>query len=544
MGVAGSRVTRREDERFLRGRGTYVENLPLPGALWATYVRSPVASAMVASMDVDAARRAPGVVEVVTAADLALAPFPPVLAISNQAMVRPWLADERVRFVGEPLAVVLSGTRAEGADAAELVVVGYERLPVVVDPEAALAPGSPRLFPGVGTNVALDLQFGTDGALFDGCEVVVRQRLVHPRLAHCPLEGRSAAAAWGDDGRLTHWSSSQSAHAVRRWVARLLGVDEAQVRVVVPDVGGAFGSKMDPTPEEVLLGLLARRAGRPVRWTETRSESMVSLGHGRGQVQHVEMGGTRAGRIQAYRLGVVQDAGAYPALATGLPVLTRSMLTGVYDIARAEFNSTSVVTNTAPMIAYRGAGRPEATAAVERALDLFAAEIGRDPAEVRRANLVPAGAFPWTNPVGTVYDSGDYQTALDRAVEAADYAGLRAEQARRRAAGDTVVPGIGLSMYVEVTAGAAAPDEWGAVAVTGDGRAVVRTGSSPHGQGHETGFAMLVADTLSLAVEDVDVVFGDTDVVASGEGTMGSRSLQTGGVAVVRAAAQVLAQAR
>ena len=543
VGLLGTSVTRREDERFLRGRGAFVENLPLPGALWATFVRSPVASARVGSVDTGAARRAPGVVDVVTATDLDLAPAPPMLAISDQAMTRPWLAADRVRFAGEAVAVVLSGTRAEGADAAELVAVGYEPLPVVVDPEAALAPGAPLLFPEAGTNVALDLQFGRDEGLFDGCEVVVRRRLVNQRLASCPLEGRSAAAEVGADGRLTCWSSTQSAHAVRRRVAEVLGLAEAGVRVVARDVGGAFGSKMDPTPEEVLVAWLAWRAGRPVRWTETRSESMVSLGHGRGQVQHVEIGGTRAGRVLAYRLTVVQDAGAYPAHATGLPVLTRSMLTGVYDIGRAEFNAASVVTNTAPMVAYRGAGRPEATAAIERAVDLFAAEVGLDPAEVRRANLVRPDAFPYTNAVGTVYDTGDYDAALDRALAVSAYTDRRAEQARRRAAGGPVVPGIGLSMYVEVTAGPSAPDEWGAVAVGADGRVTARTGCSPHGQGHQTGFAMVVADALGLAVDDVDVVFGDTDLVPTGVGTMGSRSLQTGGVALRRAAAEVVARA-
>ena len=505
MALHGTPLARREDERFVRGRGRFVENLALPGALWATYVRSPVASAALRGVRTAAAARQPGVAAVVTAADVELAPAPPMLAVSHQAMVRPWLAAGRVRFAGEPVAVVLSETRAQGADAAELVELDLDPLPAVVDPEAALAPGAPLLFPEAGTNVVLDLQFGRDPSLFDACDAVVRRRLVVPRLAHCPLEGRSAAAAWGGDGRLTLWSSTQSAHAVRRRVAQVLGLGEAQVRALALDVGGAFGAKMDPTPEEVLLGWLADRAGRPVRWTETRSESMAAMGHGRGQVHHLELGGTRDGRVLAYRLGIVQDAGAYPAHAAGLPVLTRSMLTGPYDIARAECDATSVVTNTAPVVAYRGSGRPEATIALERAMDLFAAELGADPVAVRRANLVPAGAFPYTNAVGSVYDGGDYGAALDRALELAGYERLRAEQARRRAdpANGPVVPGIGVAVYVEVTAGPSAPDEWGAVEVTPAGRAVARTGSSPHGQGHETGFAMIVADALGLGVDDV-----------------------------------------
>ncbi|MGH9165641.1 MAG: xanthine dehydrogenase family protein molybdopterin-binding subunit, partial [Acidimicrobiales bacterium] len=426
--IAGTPVVRTEDERFLTGRASYVEDIDVPGALHATYVRATVAHARIRSVDTTAARRAPGVAAVLTAADVGLAPAPPAMAFLNQGMARPWLALDVVRFVGEPLAVVLSETRAQGMDAAALVAVDYDPRPAVVDPEDATADGAPLLFSELGTNVALDLQFGRDESLFDGCQVVVRQRIVNQRLAPCPLEGRSAAAAWGDDGRLTHWSSTQAPHAVRDVVADLLGVDAAMVRVIAPDVGGAFGSKIGLYPEETLLGWLARHVGRPVRWTETRSESMVGLGHGRAQVQHVEIGGRRDGRVEAYRLTVVQDAGAYPSFGAGLPVMTRTMVNGVYDIARVEFNSTSVVTNTTPTVAYRGAGRPEATAAVERAIDCFASEIGMDPAEVRRANLVAADAFPYNSPVGTVYDSGDYRAALDRALAEADYVGLREEQ--------------------------------------------------------------------------------------------------------------------
>jgi aerobic carbon-monoxide dehydrogenase large subunit len=543
MSILGNRVLRKEDPKFLTTGGVYVDDLPLPGALHVVYVRSTMASARITGVDVEEARQAPGVVAVFTGQDVDLAPIAPSMGLLNQQMLRDWLAKDRVRFVGEPVAAIVAEERYQAADAAELVFVDYEPEPVVVDQEASAA-GTALLFPEVGNNTSMELNFGRSEDLFDGCEVVIRQRIVNQRVAPCPLEVRAAAVQWGEDGRLTQWATTQGAHAVRGDLARMLQIPEDRIRVITPDVGGGFGAKIGIYPEEILLAWLSKQVGRPLKWVETRSESMMNLGHGRGQVQHVELGGTRDGRITAYRLTVLQDSGAYPSTGSVLPFMTRTMLTGVYDIPKAEFNSRSVVTNTTPTVAYRGAGRPEATAAIERMVDLFAAEIGLDPAEVRRRNLIAKDRFPFTTPVGTTYDIGDYERALDLALEAAGYDELRAEQRRRREAEERLQLGIGIAVYVEITAGPGAPAEYGAVEVRPDGRVVVRSGSSSHGQGHHTAFSMLVADRLGVELDDVEVVQGDTDVVPRGQGTMGSRSLQAGGVAVARAADQVVEKAK
>ena len=543
MSILGNRVLRKEDPKFLTTGGTYVDDLVLDGALSVTYVRSTMAAAKINAIDVTDAQAAPGVVAVLTGADIDLDPMAPSMGLLNQQMIRQWLATDRVRFVGEPVAVIVAEERAQGADAAERVFVDYEPdVDAVVDPEVAAA-GETLLFAEAGTNTSMELAFGRTETLFDDCEVVIRQRIVNQRLAPCPLEVRAAAVQWGADGRLTHWASTQHAHAVKDDLARLLKIPEADIRVIAPDVGGGFGAKIGSYPEELLLAWLSKRVGRPLRWVETRTESMTNLGHGRGQVQHVELGGTRDGKVTAYRLTVLQDSGAYPSTGSVLPFMTRTMLTGVYAIPKAEFNSRSVVTNTTPTVAYRGAGRPEAAAAIERAMDLYAAEIRMDPAEVRRRNLIPKDAFPFTTPVGTTYDIGDYERALDLVLESAGYDELRAEQRRRRDGNDTKQLGIGLAVYVEITAGPGAPTEFGAVEVRTDGKVVVRSGSSAHGQGHHTAFSMLVADRLGVALEDIEVIQGDTDVVPRGQGTMGSRSLQAGGVAVARAADQVVERA-
>ncbi|HEX7165366.1 MAG TPA: xanthine dehydrogenase family protein molybdopterin-binding subunit [Acidimicrobiales bacterium] len=543
MSILGNRVLRKEDPKFLTSGGQYVDDLPLPGAAYVTYVRSTIAHARITQIDVDEARRADGVVAVFTGPDVDLDPIAPGLGFINQAFVRPWLASETVRFVGEPIVAIVTEERYQGADAAELVSVDYDPLPVVVDTEDAVR-DEVVLFPSAGTNLALEFNFGRDESLFDGCDVVVRQRIVNQRVAPCPLEVRSDAVQWGDDGRLTWWVSTQAAHFAKGDICKHLGLEEDQVRVIAPDVGGGFGAKIGVYPEELLLAWMSKRVGRPLKWTETRTESMLNLGHGRGQTQYAEMGGMRDGRIAAYRLTVLQDGGAYPANGTALPFMTRTMLTGVYDIAKAEFNSRSVVTNATPTVAYRGAGRPEATAAIERTLDLFAEEIGVDPSEVRRKNLIPEDKFPFTTPVGTTYDIGDYERALDLALDAAGYDALRAEQQARRDRGDRHQLGIGMSVYVEITAGPGAPSEFGAVEVKPDGKVVVRTGVSPHGQGHHTALAMIVADKLGVDIDDVTVIHGDTDLVPRGQGTMGSRSLQAGGVAVSRAADGVIDRAR
>jgi aerobic carbon-monoxide dehydrogenase large subunit len=538
----GTRVERREDPRFLRGEAAYVADLDDPllaGAAAVVFVRSTAAHATIRSVDVDDARSAPGVLAVVTAADVDLA-VPPGRPV--EAMARPWLADGTVRWVGEPVVAIVAEDETAAADAADLVVVDYDPLPVVVDPEQA-ATDEILLFPEAGTNVARDKRAAAGDELFDGCEVVVRFRTVNQRVAPVPMEGRAAAATW-DRGRLVHFSSTQAAHFVKGDLVERYGLDDADVRVIAPDVGGGFGAKITAFPDELLLPWLARRVGRPVRWVEGRSENLVGMGHGRGQVQYVTIGGRRDGTILAYRLDAIQDIGAYPDVGTGLPTLTRMMATGVYAVPRAEFGFRCVVTNTTPVVAYRGAGRPEASAAIERAVDRFADEIGVDPVDVRRRNVVRPEAFPYTSAMGTTYDNGEYERALDLAVEASGYERLRAEQAERRAAGDPVALGIGLAAYVEVTAGPSAGQEYGRVEVAPDGSVTVHTGVSPHGQGHVTAFSMIVADELGVDIDRVDVRWGDTDDVPRGGGTMGSRSLQLGGSAVREAAVEVVDLAR
>ncbi len=542
MSILGNRVLRREDPKFLTSGGVYVADLDLPGASSAGFVRSTVAHARIRSIDTAEARSSPGVLGVYTSDDVAIAPMPPGMPMLNQQMTRPVLASGVVRFVGEPIVMLVGETPAAVADAAEKVAVDYEPLPTVVDPEEALRDET-LLFADAGSNNCFALQFGYDETLFEGCDVVVHQRIVNQRVAPCPLEVRSAAAVVGDDGRMTFYSSTQAAHAVRDELARALEAAPEAIRVIAPDVGGGFGAKASVYPEDLLVAFAARDLGRPVRWVESRTESMLGLGHGRGQIQQASLGGTRDGKLLAYRLDVLQDAGAYPAIGAMLPFMTRLMLTGVYSIPRAECSSNSVVTNTVPTTAYRGAGRPEATAAIERMIDIFASEVGLDPAEVRRNNLVGSDAFPFTTPTGTAYDSGDYAKDLDLALEMAGYAELRAEQRRKRASADVRQLGIGLSSYVEITNGV--PEgEFGAVEVRPDGKVVVRTGTSPHGQGHMTAWSMLVADRLGVALEDIEVIHGDTDVVPRGVGTFGSRSLQQGGSAVSRAAEDVVELAK
>ena len=541
MSILGTRVLRTEDPRFLTQGGRYVDDVPLEGALHVVFVRSAVAHARLLSVDVEEARRAPGVVTVVTAADVDVPAQAPELPMVTTEMARPVLAAGTVRFVGEPVAAVVAESVAAAVDAAELVAVDYDPLPVVLDLEES-ARDEVLLFPELGTNVAMRLPFPPSEDLFDGCEVVVRGRFRNQRVAPGPMEPRATAARWSD-GRLTVWSSTQQPHGTAAGMREALGLSAEQVRVIAPDVGGGFGAKDGKYPEDLVVAWLARRLERPVRWRETRSENLVGMGHGRGQLQEVRVGGSRDGRIAALRIDVLQDCGAYPSLGAFLPFLTRIMAAGVYAIPRVECTARSVVTNTTSTTAYRGAGRPEAAAAVERAVDLFATEIGMDPAEVRRVNLVPRDAFPYTTPVGTVYDSGDYPGALERLLEAADYAGLRAEQARRREGGGARQLGIGLSVYVEITNGVPG-GEYAGLEVRVDGSAVVRSGTSPHGQGHATAWAMLASDRLGIPMERIEMVFNDTDLVRSGVGTFGSRSLQVGGMAVDQAAVVVLDRAR
>jgi aerobic carbon-monoxide dehydrogenase large subunit len=541
MSVIGQRVLRKEDARFLVGAGRYVENMRWPDALHVTFVRSPVAHARIVGIDASDAAGLPGV-SVFTAADVDLGTFgPPPFPGVHPGMPRPFIAGDVVRFVGEIVAVVVADSRAAGADAAELVIVDYDPLPVVIDPLRALE-DEVVLFPEVGTNVCSEIfPDEPDGHLFDGCGVVVSGTLVSQRMAPCPLEPRSAAVRI-DDGRVAAWLSTQTPHQDRQGLAHALGLEPELVRVVASDVGGGFGAKM-LSVEDVLVAWLARTLDHPVRWTETRSESMVALGHGRGQTIDYTIGGGLDGEIHAFRLSIVQDAGAYPGLSAFLPNLTKLMAGGVYRIPRIEVESKSVVTNTTPKTAFRGAGRPEATQVIEHAMDAFARNVGLDPAEVRRRNLIPADAFPYTTASGATYDSGNYGRALELVLEAAGYDSLRSEQRRRREAGETRQLGIGVSVYVEITNGVS-EEEFGEVEITAGGGAVLRTGSFSHGQGHETTFAQIVAERLGVPVDAVRVEAGDTDAVARGTGTYGSKSTQIGGTAAAQAADEVVERAR
>ncbi len=538
--ILGTRVRRREDPALLRGASCYVDDVDLPDAAHVTYVTSTIAHARITGIDLDEALAAPGVLAVVTAADVDLADRKPPVPMLNQAMTRPLLARDVVRFVGEPVAAVISETRAQGVDAAELVWVDYDPLEPVVDPAAALD-GAPVVHESAGTNLVFELG-GDEQPDFDGCEVVVRHRILNQRLAPASIEPRAGAAAWRD-GRLVQWSSTQGPHPTRDGLAEAYGLEPDQVRVVTRDVGGGFGAKSGLYPEEILLGELSRRVDRPVKWVPTRSDDMVGMGHGRAQVQDVEIGGRRDGTITAYRLTVLQDGGAYPAFGSVLPFMTRTMLTGTYAVTDVAFSSRSAITTTTPVGAYRGAGRPEAAAAIERAVDLFAAEIGMDPAEVRRKNLVADDAFPYTTPVGTTYDVGGYGGALDKALQAAGYDALREEQAARRSEGGDTAVGIGVACYVEITASQGG-GEFAALELRGDGSVAARVGASPQGQGHETSWAMIVAERLGIDIDRVVVIHGDTDLTPSGGFTGGSRSVQVVGASMSDAAVKLVEAAR
>src|SRR3954451_4529392 len=544
MSILGTRVVRTEDPLFLTRGAVYTDDLTderLTGALHATFVRSQVAHGMLVSVDTSAALAAPGVVAVVTAAAVDLNPLPPPLPFIDQAMPRPWLASDRVRFVGDPIAVVLTEERYQGEDAAELVAVDIDPLPAVIS-LADAARDEVLLFPEAETNVMASFGEPAPADFFDGCEVVVRQALVNQRVAPVPLESRAAAAAWGPDGRVTVWCTNQGAQQARGQLGDWLKMDPDLIHLVTPDVGGGFGAKIGADPEYAFVAWLAKQVGRPVRWAESRSENLVGMLQGRAQDQVVTIGGRRDGTVEAYSLVIDQDAGAYPRVGIILPTLTMLMTSAVYAFPKVHSQARALATNTTSIGAYRGAGRPEATAAVERALDVFAAEIGMDPAEVRRKNLIPKFDQPYTTASGATYDTGDYTAALDRVLEAAGYTELRAEQARRRERGDVRQLGLGMSVYVEITGadtgfGAA---ESASLEVHPDGTATVLTGTSPHGQGHATTWAMLASEQLGIPVEKITVLHGDTDRIPRGGGTMGSRSLQQGGAAVHKAAIELV----
>jgi aerobic carbon-monoxide dehydrogenase large subunit len=533
MSILGTPVTRVEDHRLIVGQGRYVDNLHEPAlsdAAEAAFVRSPLAHARIRGIDTEAARSAPGVLAVYTAEDLGLPPAKPAgLSHASAAMAQPDLATDIARYAGEPVAVVVAENRYQAADAAALVDVDYDPLPAVTTVEAALAGGT-LLFAGAESNLthlAGEPEPAGDDELFAGCEVVVHETITNQRVAPAPMETRAAACAPEGAGGLVLWLSTQGPHAARDQLSKRLGLLPGQLRVVAPDVGGGFGAKLSVDGEVVALCWIARRLNRAVRWMETRSESMLGMTHGRGQRQRISIGGMRDGTILAYRLDALADAGAYPRSGAWMPTPTVWMASGAYDIPQVVARARSVLTTTTPTGAYRGAGRPEAAAAIERAVDLFAAEIGRDPAEVRMRNLLRPEAFPHKTPTGMTYDTGDYPAALTEVLRAADYPALRAEQARRRAAGDAHQLGVGLSSYVEVTG--LGGEEHGRLEITGDGLVTAHVGTAAQGQGHETTLAMVVADRLGVPLDRVTVRFGDTGALAEGGGTFGSRSAQLAG---------------
>jgi aerobic carbon-monoxide dehydrogenase large subunit len=541
-----------EDPALVTGAARFTEDVESGPALHAAFVRASLPHATIVGIDAAEASRMPGVAGVFSATDLPDLPPKHDVEEVPEAMARPLLARDRVRFAGEPVAVVVAESRAEALDAAEAVLVDLDPLPTLADPLRALDPDAPVLFPEHGSNVAV--RFSGPGEperveaftepetdALGEAEVVVRGRFVNQRLAPVPMEPNGIVAMPEAGGGLTIWCGSQSVFTHRKAFARALGLSKEAVRVVSAAVGGGFGAKFDAYPEQIVVAALALRLGRPIRYVESRSENLLAMTHGRAQIQDVELGATRDGVITGLRAHVLVDGGAYPGEGAIMPWGTGLMASGAYRIPRIDFRATAVATNTTPTAAYRGAGRPEASALIERAVDLLAGELRMDPAEIRRLNFVRPEDFPYRTQGGATYDTGDYGSALDRALEMAGYHTLRREQRERRERGNPRLLGIGLCSYVEVTGW---DSEFGAVEVHPDGTVTVTSGLGPTGQGHETALAQLAAGVLGMEMEAVRVVLSDTRVVPRGHGTGGSRSLQVGGSAVWRAGEAVLEKAR
>jgi carbon-monoxide dehydrogenase large subunit len=536
--VLGHEIQRVEDPVLLTGEAQFLADLQVEELLHAVFVRSTVAHGLLRGVDIEDARTMPGVVAVLTASELDL---PPQGGGVLGALARPLLAGDRVRFVGEPVAVVVARSCAEAVDAAEAVVVEVEPLPVVIGPVEAASDDAPALFPEHGTNLAGGRHHDDDDEFFAHADVVVSARLAHQRIAPVTLEPNGALAEPEDDGSITLWASTQGVFGVRSDVCTVLGLAPEQVRVRAPWVGGGFGAKGGTYAEQIVIAALARRLGQPVCWVETRTENLLGMTHGRGQVHDITVSAQRDGTLGGLRVRGWADVGAYPVRGTFIPLVTRFMSAGVYRWRRHDFSALAVLTNATPTGPYRGAGRPEAAALCERAVDLVAAELGMDPADVRRRNFPSADEFPFTTATGAEYDTGDYAKALDTALELVDYERWRAQQREQRRVPDAPLLGIGIGCYVETSGNGA---EFGAVSVEDDGRVVVTSGSVPHGQGHETMWAQIASATLGVPFESVRVVHSDTGRVDRGTGTFGSRSLQLAGSAVLRASEEVLEHAR
>jgi carbon-monoxide dehydrogenase large subunit len=563
----GKARRRKEDARLITGRTTWTDNMVLPGMLHLAVVRSPVAHAKISSVDVSAAQEAPGVVAVLTGRDVAdeQGSIPCAWPVTPD-MVNPGhpsIAVDEVNHVGEAVAVIVARSKAAAQDAVELVDVDYDLLPAVLDMEDAVAEGAQLTHDHLESNRSFHFVFdggeagtGADtDQVFADAEVVVSRRFVQQRLIPAFMEPRSVVVQPQGDN-YTMWSSTQVPHILRIMLAMVTGVPEHKLRVVAPDVGGGFGGKLQVTPEEVISLLVARRLGKPVKWTETRSESLMTAHHGRDQIQYIDIASDREGNVKGLRCRILADMGAYLRLVSpGVPVLGAFMFNGIYKFDAYRFECDGVFTNKTPTDAYRGAGRPEATFAIERIMDELAVELGMDPLELRRKNWIKAEEFPFTTVAGMTYDSGDYETATQQALELLGYDELRAEQQRRRESNDPVQLGIGFSTFTEMCGLApsrvlgslsygAGGWEHAAIRMLPTGKVEVVTGSTPHGQGHETAWSQLVADRLGVPFEDVEVLHGDTSVAPRGLDTYGSRSLVVGGAAVVNAAEKVVAKAR
>jgi carbon-monoxide dehydrogenase large subunit len=547
----GSPIKRREDPVLITGGATYVDDIVLPDLHYMALVRSPYAHAHIREIDISRARALPGVVAVLTHDDVKhLGPLPVASRPEGMpASTRHALTGDKVRHVGEPVAAVVATSRYGARDAALAARVEYEPLPPIVDVEEAVRTGAPLVHDELGTNVGTTLltREGDIEAAFRAAHRVVRAHLVNQRVMALPMETRGSVALW-DAGRrhMTLWTSTQFPHVLRNRLAPLFGLTESQLRVVAPEVGGGFGVKAEIHPDDVLVLFAAQALRKPVKYVEDRAENFVQTGHGRGQVDVVEAAVKNDGTLLGLRLTIYGDLGAYSSFAGAVvPTLTRDMATGPYKVRNLAVDTKLVYTNKTPTSTYRGAGRPEATYLLERTMDIIAYDLGLDPVEVRRRNLLDPDQFPYTSPTDSHYDTGNYQAALDRALEVIDYDGFRAEQAYLREQGRYV--GLGLSTYVEACGPGPSVDmedlgggwESATVRVERSGRVTLLTGASPHGQGAATAYAQIVADSIGVSVQDVEVIHGDTDRVQEGMGTFGSRNIAVGGSAVVHASGRI-----
>jgi carbon-monoxide dehydrogenase large subunit len=561
--VLGQPVRRKEDAHLITGQTHWTDNISLPGMLHMAVLRSPMGHARITRVDVDPARQRPGVVAAYSGAELAdsWGSLPMGWTVSEDQKTPPHmpLATDKVRYVGDGVAVVVATDAYAAADALEAIQVDYEPLPAIVDMEAALAEGSPLVHEDIPNNrcFTFRLDYGDFEATRASAEVVVKRRFYNQRLIPNAMEPRAVVVdPRSATGQTTIWSATQVPHFVRVFVALNTGVPEHQIRVVAPDVGGGFGSKLDVYAEEVIAFVVARKLGKPVKWTESRSENYQATIHGRDVIQEVELTATREGRVLGLKVDLTADMGAYLQLLTPcIPLLGRYMYPGIYKFDAHALTCQGVFTNKTPTDAYRGAGRPEATYVIERIMDELAAELSIDPIELRRRNWIKHEEFPYTTVAELTYDSGNYEAATDKALDLFGYDELRREQAERRERGDVVQLGLGVSTYTEMCG--LAPSRWlgeqgyvaggweaATVRLLATGRAEVVTGTSPHGQGHETTFAQIAADTLGVPYDDVDVIHGDTLTAPFGLDTYGSRSLAVGGVAVQMAARKVVEKAK